>query len=147
MLFNVRGLIECLRVLESAVYDDLTMCLSPIVCVCVWRVCVCGGGGGASVCDVRKRVRVRACVYYWFSVLCECFWLLLIYSQTLLVRLFLHQCNGRSQARRQYKPITCKPTFPILLTPGGISFQNYNAIRITTYMYAREVRDLCKDFV
>ena len=136
----MQGLIECLRVLESAVYDDLTMCLGPIVCVCVWK------GGGASVCDVLKRV--RACVYYRFSVLCECFWLLLImYSQTLLLRLFLHQRNGRSQARRQYKPIICKPTFPILLTPGGISFQNYNAIRITTYMYAREVRDLCKDLV
>ena len=113
-----------------------------------------GGGWGvscASVCDVCKHVcssvRVRACVYYWFSVLCECFWLLLIYSQTLLVRLFLHQCNGRSQARRQYKPITCKPAFPVLLTPGGISLQNYNAIRITTYMYAREVSDLYKDFV
>ena len=58
----------------------------------------------ASVCDVRKRVRasvrVRACVYYRFSVLCECFWLLLImYSQTLLVRFLLHQRNGRSQAR------------------------------------------------
>ncbi len=111
----------------------------------VWVSC-------ASVCDVRKHVRasvrVRACVYYRFPVLCECFWLLLImYSQALLVRLFLHQRNGRSQARRQYKPIICKPTFPILLTPGGISLQNYNAIRITTYMYAREVRDLYKDFV
>ena len=82
------------------------------------------GGGGwmscASVCDVRKHVRasmrVCACVYYRFSVLCECFWLLLLmYSQILLVRLFLHQRNGRSQARRQYKPITCEPTFPILL--------------------------------
>ena len=30
---------------------------------------------------------------------------------------------------------------------GGISLQNYHAIRITTYMYAREVRDLYKDFV
>ena len=44
-------------------------------------------GSCASVCDVRKHVRasvrVHACVYYRFSVLCECFWLLLImYSQT-----------------------------------------------------------------
>ena len=38
MLFNVRGWIECLRVLESAVYDDLTMCVGSSVCVCV---CVC----------------------------------------------------------------------------------------------------------
>ena len=30
--------------------------------------------------------------------------------------------------------------------PGGISLQNYNAIRIITYMYAREVCDLYKDF-
>ena len=28
-----------------------------------------------------------------------------------------------------------------------MSLQTYNAIRITTYMYAREVRDLYKDFV
>ena len=125
MLFNVRGWIECLRVLESAVYDDLTMSVGSSVCVCVcvcvcMCVClwVCGGGwmSCASVCDVRKHVRasmrVCACVYYRFSVLCKCFWLLLLmYSQTLLVRLFLHQRNGRSQARRQYKPITCKPSF------------------------------------
>ena len=103
-----------------------------------WRDWGGGGGGGAvCVCDVRKHVRasvrVRACVYYRFSMLCECFWLLLImYSQILLVRLFLHQRNGRSQARRQYKPMICKPTFPILLTPGGMSLQNYNALRITT---------------
>ena len=49
MLFNVRGWIECLRVLESAVYDDLTMCVGSSVCVCVGG----GGGGGAVVC---KRV-------------------------------------------------------------------------------------------
>ena len=36
----MRGLIECLRVPESAVYDDLTMCVGSIVCVCV---CVCVG--------------------------------------------------------------------------------------------------------
>ena len=82
MLFNVRGLIECLRVLQSAVYDDLKMCVGSSVCVCVWG----GGMSCASVCDVRKHVRasmrVCACVYYRFSVLCECFWLLLLmYSQ------------------------------------------------------------------
>ena len=52
MLFSVRGLIEYLHVLESAVYDDLTMCVGSIVCVCVgveglggWG----GGGGGVRV--------------------------------------------------------------------------------------------------
>ena len=103
----------------------------------------------ASVCDVRKHVRasmrVCACVYCRFLVLCECFWLLLLmYSQTLLVRLFLHQRNGRSQARRQYKPHANLVSY--FTTTGGISLQNYNAIRTTTYMYAREVRDLYKDF-
>ena len=115
---------------------------------------MCGGGGGgwmscASVCDVRKHVRasmrVCACVYYRFSVLCECFWLLLL--MTLLVRLFSHQRNGRSQARRQYKPIYMQTYVSYFTTTGGISLQNYNAIRITTYMYAREVCDLYKDFV
>ena len=69
MLFNVRGLIECLRVLESAVYDDLTMCVGSSVCVCVWVGGWVGGGGWvscASVCDMRKHVRasmrVCACV-------------------------------------------------------------------------------------
>ena len=52
MLLNVRGLIECLRVPESAVYDDLTMCMGSIVCV---RVCVC-------VC-VRVCVCVCVCVF------------------------------------------------------------------------------------
>ena len=54
MLLNVRGLIECLRVPENAVYDDLTMCVGSIVCV---RVCVCvwvGGCGCVGV--VCKRV-------------------------------------------------------------------------------------------
>ena len=51
MLFNVRGLIECLRVLESTVYDDLTICVGSIVCVCVG---VCVGVGGVGV--VCKRV-------------------------------------------------------------------------------------------
>ena len=48
MLFNVRGFIECLRVLESALYDDLTMCVGSIVCVCVWGVGGGGGGGGGG---------------------------------------------------------------------------------------------------
>ena len=39
-----------MRVLESAVYDDLTMCVGWSVCVCV---CVCVGGWVGVVC---KRV-------------------------------------------------------------------------------------------
>ena len=42
-----------------------------------------------------------------------------MYSQTLPLRLLLQQRNGRSQSRRPYKTIVCKPTFSILLTPGG----------------------------
>ena len=42
-----------------------------------------------------------------------------MYSQTLPLRLLLHQRNGRSQSRRPYKTIVCKPTFSVLLTPGG----------------------------
>ena len=58
---------------------------------------VCGCRVQACVMCVSASVRVRACVYYRFPVLCKCFWLLLImYSQALLVRLFLHQRNGRS---------------------------------------------------
>ena len=62
MLLNVRGLSECLRVPESAVYDDLTMCVGSIVGVCVC-VCVCVGGwvwvyGWVWVCGCR----VQACV-------------------------------------------------------------------------------------
>ncbi len=60
MLLNVRGLSECLRVPESAVYDDLTMCVGSIVgvcvCVCVW-VGGCGCMGGCEcVGVVCKRV-------------------------------------------------------------------------------------------
>ena len=56
MLLNVRGLTECLRVPESAVYNDLTMCVGSIVCVCG---CGCGWVGGCVwVCGCR----VQACV-------------------------------------------------------------------------------------
>ena len=69
-----------------------------------------------------------------------------MYSHALAVRLLLQQRNSRSQPQRQYKTTVCKPAFPVLQMPGGTSLQNYNAIRIITYMYAREVRDLYKDF-
>ena len=51
-----------MRVLESAVYDDLTMCVGSSVCVCV---CVCEGGGcrvQACVMCVSMCVRVCVCV-------------------------------------------------------------------------------------
>ena len=57
MLFNVRGLIECLRVLESAVYDDLTMCVGSIVGG--WVV---GGGCRVQVCVMCVSMCVRVCV-------------------------------------------------------------------------------------
>ena len=63
MLFNVRGLIECLRVLQSAVYDDLKMCVGSSVCVCV-----CGwgwvgvGGCRLQACVICVSMCVRVCV-------------------------------------------------------------------------------------
>ena len=59
MLFNVRGWIECLRVLESAVYDDLTMCVGSSVCVCV---CVGGGGCRVQACVMCVSMSIRVCV-------------------------------------------------------------------------------------
>ena len=59
MLFNVRGWIECLRVLESAVYDDLTMSVGSSVCVCR---CVGVGGCRVQACVLCVSMCVRVCV-------------------------------------------------------------------------------------
>ena len=65
MLFNVRGLIECLRVLESAVYDDLNDVRGfECVCVCVWVGVWVGVGVGCRVqaCVICVSMCVRVCV-------------------------------------------------------------------------------------
>ena len=61
-----------MRVLESAVYDDLTMCVGSSVCVCV---CVWVGGFWCRVqaCVMCVSMCVRVCV-------CVCVCVLSVFS-------------------------------------------------------------------